>query len=81
MCLGCSRAGLLWMPAAAAPTLSAVVVLKAAAAATEAGLQEFVKGRLRSARTPEEIAFWEELPYNETGKLLRRRVRSELMAG
>ncbi|MFP8874377.1 MAG: fatty acid--CoA ligase family protein, partial [Myxococcota bacterium] len=61
--------------------ISAVVVLKAAAAATEAGLQEFVKGRLRSARTPEEIAFWEELPYNETGKLLRRRVRSELMAG
>jgi len=61
--------------------LSAVVVLKPAAVTTEAELQEFVKGRLRSSRTPEEFAFWQELPYNETGKLVRRKVRSELMAG
>ncbi|MFP6640981.1 MAG: class I adenylate-forming enzyme family protein [Myxococcota bacterium] len=61
--------------------LSAVVVLKPAAVTTEAELQEFVKGRLRSSRTPEEVAFWQELPYNETGKLVRRKVRSELMAG
>jgi acyl-coenzyme A synthetase/AMP-(fatty) acid ligase len=27
---------------------------------------------------PQQIAFRDELPYNETGKLLRRRVREEL---
>jgi len=42
-------------------------------------LREFVKGQLRSSRTPERIEFCEELPYNETGKLLRRRVRADLM--
>ena len=56
-------------------------VLKAGVEATESELQDFVKERLRSSRTPEEIGFWPELPYNETGKLLRRKVRSELMAG
>ena len=61
--------------------VSAVVVLKAGAEASESELQDFVKERLRSSRTPEEIGFWPELPYNETGKLLRRKVRSELMAG
>ena len=61
--------------------VSAVVVFKADKSASEAELQDFVKGRLRSSRTPEEIAFWKELPYNETGKLVRRKVRSELMTG
>jgi acyl-coenzyme A synthetase/AMP-(fatty) acid ligase len=37
-----------------------------------------VKDRLRSSRTPERIEFWPELPYNETGKLLRRKVREAL---
>ena len=61
--------------------VAAVVVLKAGAEASEPELKDFVKERLRSSRTPEEIGFWPELPYNETGKLLRRKVRSELMAG
>jgi len=38
-----------------------------------------VKDRLRSSRTPERIEFWNELPYNETGKLLRRKVREALV--
>ena len=42
-------------------------------------LQQWVKDRLRSSRTPERIDFWEELPYNETGKLLRRKVRAQFM--
>jgi acyl-CoA synthetase (AMP-forming)/AMP-acid ligase II len=41
-------------------------------------LQQWVKDRLRSSRTPERIEFWEELPYSETGKLLRRKVREAL---
>jgi acyl-CoA synthetase (AMP-forming)/AMP-acid ligase II len=59
----------------------AAVVCKAEAAATEAELQQWVKDRLRSSRTPEIFEFWPELPYNETGKLLRRTVRARLMAG
>ncbi len=44
-------------------------------------LQQWVKDRLRSSRTPERIEFWDELPYNETGKLLRRKVREQLAEG
>ena len=56
-----------------------VVVLKEGQQASQSELQQWVKDRLRSSRTPETIAFWEELPYNETGKLLRRNVRAALM--
>jgi acyl-coenzyme A synthetase/AMP-(fatty) acid ligase len=41
-------------------------------------LREFVKSRLRSSRAPQYISFCDELPYNETGKLLRRVVRADL---
>jgi acyl-CoA synthetase (AMP-forming)/AMP-acid ligase II len=58
----------------------AAVVCKADESASEAELQQWVKDRLRSSRTPESFAFWPELPYNETGKLVRRTVRSRLMA-
>ena len=42
---------------------------------TQEELQEFVKTYLRSSRTPEHFEFKAELPYNETGKLLRRVIR------
>jgi acyl-CoA synthetase (AMP-forming)/AMP-acid ligase II len=60
--------------------VAAVVVLapNAAAKASPAELQQWVKDRLRSSRTPERIEFWAELPYTETGKLLRRKVREAL---
>jgi acyl-coenzyme A synthetase/AMP-(fatty) acid ligase len=60
--------------------VAAAVVLAEGASATEAELQDWVRERLRSARTPERIEFRPELPYNETGKLLRRVVRAELRA-
>jgi acyl-CoA synthetase (AMP-forming)/AMP-acid ligase II len=41
-------------------------------------LRDWVKKRLRSSRTPGRIEFRNELPYNETGKLLRRKLRDEL---
>jgi acyl-coenzyme A synthetase/AMP-(fatty) acid ligase len=43
-------------------------------------LQDWVRGRLRSSRTPDRIEFRSELPYTETGKLLRRVLRSELQS-
>lgn len=35
-------------------------------------LQTLVRERLRSSRVPSDIVFMSELPYNETGKVLRR---------
>ena len=58
--------------------VAAVVVLAEGKSITEAELQDFVRDRLRSARTPERIEFRAELPYNETGKLLRRVLKAEL---
>jgi acyl-CoA synthetase (AMP-forming)/AMP-acid ligase II len=58
--------------------VAAAVVLAAGARVTAPELQQWVRARLRSARTPQVIAFRDELPYNETGKLLRRILRHEL---
>ena len=41
-------------------------------------MEYICQDRLRSSRTPERITFRDELPYNETGKLLRRQIRAEL---
>lgn len=38
-------------------------------------LRKLIKDRLRSSRVPEKIAVLDALPYNEMGKLLRRKVR------
>jgi acyl-CoA synthetase (AMP-forming)/AMP-acid ligase II len=58
----------------------AAVVLRPGASVGEDELRAHVQDRLRSARTPERIAFCEALPYNETGKLLRRVLRDDLSA-
>ena len=59
-------------------TVAAAVVLKPGATATAQELQDWVRSRLRSSRTPTVVDFRSELPYNETGKLLRRVLRTEL---
>ncbi len=56
--------------------VAAAIVLKRQVEASE--LQDWVKQHLRSSRVPQLIEFWDELPYNETGKLLRRKVREAL---
>jgi fatty-acyl-CoA synthase len=56
----------------------AAVVLEDGAAATETQLREHVRARLRSTRTPAHIQLRAALPYTETGKLLRRTLRSDL---
>jgi acyl-CoA synthetase (AMP-forming)/AMP-acid ligase II len=56
----------------------AAVVLVPGVEASEAELQGWVRERLRSSRTPERVEFRQALPYTETGKLLRRVLKSEL---
>ena len=56
----------------------AAVVLHPGATTDEAELRDHVRVALRSACTPERIKITEELPFNETGKLLRRVLRDEL---
>jgi acyl-CoA synthetase (AMP-forming)/AMP-acid ligase II len=61
--------------------VAAAVVLRQGKRASAEELKEWVRSRLRSSRTPQRIVFRSELPYNETGKLLRRVVRQELSEG
>jgi acyl-CoA synthetase (AMP-forming)/AMP-acid ligase II len=58
----------------------AAVVPADGAVIDEDGLRDFVRATLRSTRTPERIEIRDTLPYNETGKLLRRVLREELAA-
>jgi acyl-CoA synthetase (AMP-forming)/AMP-acid ligase II len=69
--------------------VAAVVVLRLGSASdaasgadevSEAVLQEWVRTRLRSTKTPTVVEFRAELPYSPTGKLLRRVLRDELSA-
>jgi acyl-CoA synthetase (AMP-forming)/AMP-acid ligase II len=41
-------------------------------------LKAFARESLRGSKTPEVIVFRDELPYTETGKLLRRQIQAEL---
>jgi acyl-CoA synthetase (AMP-forming)/AMP-acid ligase II len=56
----------------------AAVVLHEGSTAQEDELRDLVRSRLRSTRTPEHIDIRAQLPYNETGKLLRRVLKDEL---
>jgi acyl-CoA synthetase (AMP-forming)/AMP-acid ligase II len=58
-------------------TVAAVVVPDGPAPST-ADLGQWVKARLRSTKVPEVWAFREGLPYNDTGKLLRRQLKAEM---
>jgi fatty-acyl-CoA synthase len=55
----------------------AYVVATPGAPVTEAELRTHVRARLRSTCTPEQVHFLTELPYSETGKLLRRVLRTQ----
>jgi acyl-CoA synthetase (AMP-forming)/AMP-acid ligase II len=59
-------------------TIAAAVVLASGATANEAELQAWVRERLRSSRMPAVVEIRSSLPYNDTGKLLRRVLRDEL---
>lgn len=57
--------------------IGAVIVARDSSVTAE-GLRAWVQPRLRSTRTPEVWVFRDQLPYNETGKLVRRLLRAEL---
>jgi fatty-acyl-CoA synthase len=57
---------------------AAAVVFEPGASTTEAELQAWVRDRLRSSRTPVVVDVRAALPYNETGKLLRRVLKDQL---
>jgi len=58
--------------------IAAVVVV--ADAAGEDELRDWCREHLRGSKTPDVIEFRAELPYTDTGKLLRRTLRNELTA-
>ncbi len=58
--------------------IAAVVVV--AGEATEDELRDWCREHLRGSKTPDLIEFRAELPYTDTGKLLRRTLRNELTA-
>jgi acyl-CoA synthetase (AMP-forming)/AMP-acid ligase II len=58
--------------------IAAAVVLVPGATVAEPVLQNWVQEHLRSSRSPALIEFRSSLPYNDTGKLLRRVLRDEL---
>jgi acyl-CoA synthetase (AMP-forming)/AMP-acid ligase II len=60
--------------------VAAAVVTHAGRTVSADELRTWVKDRLRSSRAPQHVEFCAELPYNETGKLLRRKVKADLAA-
>jgi acyl-CoA synthetase (AMP-forming)/AMP-acid ligase II len=58
--------------------VAAVIVPRDGATISADAIRDFVRARLRSSRVPERVELRDALPYNETGKLLRRKVREEL---
>jgi fatty-acyl-CoA synthase len=60
--------------------VAAVIVVVDDVPVEAAELRAWVAERLRSTRAPERVEFRTELPYSETGKLLRRILKAELSA-
>lgn len=58
--------------------VAAAVVFHRGRTATAEELQAFVKDRLRSTKTPKVIQVRDAMPYNETGKLLRRVIKDSI---
>lgn len=61
-------------------TVAAAIVFHPGRQATPDELRAWVKERLRSSRAPSIVVARTELPYSETGKLMRRVLRAELAA-
>jgi acyl-CoA synthetase (AMP-forming)/AMP-acid ligase II len=53
----------------------AVCVVTRSPAPSADDLRDLVRARLRSSRVPARVEFVDDLPYNDTGKLLRRELR------
>jgi acyl-CoA synthetase (AMP-forming)/AMP-acid ligase II len=57
----------------------AVLVVRSDAAIEPDEARAFVRERLRGSRTPDDVVFVDELPYNATGKLLRKDLMAQLL--
>ena len=58
--------------------IGAFVVVKPGVRPDADVLREFVRGRLRSSKTPDDIVFLPELPTTPTGKVLRRKLVADI---
>ena len=58
--------------------VAAAIVLHPDTPVSASELQDWVRVKLRSSRTPTRICFVDALPYNELGKLVRRELRIQL---
>lgn len=58
--------------------IAAVIVPVAGELIDSEDLRAFVRKQLRTSKTPDQIVVWEELPYTDTGKLVRRKVAAAL---
>jgi acyl-CoA synthetase (AMP-forming)/AMP-acid ligase II len=59
-------------------SIVAAVVLMPGSTVEAEGLRAFARQSLRGSKTPERIILVDELPYTDTGKLLRRVVREQM---
>jgi acyl-CoA synthetase (AMP-forming)/AMP-acid ligase II len=57
----------------------AAVVLENGASVSEPDLRAYVRSSLRGSKTPDTIVFRHELPYTDTGKMLRRVVLADYL--
>ncbi len=57
--------------------MTAFVVLRDGADASEKDLKEHVKANLARYKVPREIEFFDELPRNATGKVLKRELAAD----
>ena len=59
--------------------IAAAVVLVPGATAGVEELRAYARAHLRGSKTPDELTLVDELPYTDTGKLLRRVVREQFL--
>jgi acyl-CoA synthetase (AMP-forming)/AMP-acid ligase II len=59
-------------------SVSAVIVRRPGASLTGADVIELCKRQLGSVKAPKRVEFWDELPRNTTGKVLKRAIRDRL---
>ena len=62
-------------------SVKAVIVLKAGMEATEEEIIDFCKEYLASWKKPKSVEFWEELPKNSGGKIMKARIRERFWTG
>jgi acyl-CoA synthetase (AMP-forming)/AMP-acid ligase II len=60
--------------------IAAVVVLREGARVDADEVRDYARQQLRGAKTPDVVTFVDELPFTETGKLLRRVVLADLLS-